>query len=350
LESTRTISDAQKATSLCLLDSIETTAILQLPHCYADYRRSKHLIEFSCARQLYEELDHADLKNRVSQLNSCRQYAYFARNSETGKIRVISNSCHLRWCPVCSDVKRVRIRSAVSEWLSHVRRPKFITLTMSHTTIAIETQIKKLYRAFRLLRQHKFIKQAMRGGIWFFQIKKSKDGNRWHPHLHIVADSDFIDKRLLSLEWFETTGDSYIVDIQEVKKEDEVSEYVSRYCSKPCKLSDFTKTDRHKIADVLHGKRLCGRFGTGAKCDFKSRPVKGTSEWQRLGNWSDFISNRPFDRTVQSIMLAWVRDEPVEYDICKALILQENPETTVPAISPIVPKYRQAYFVDFVHL
>lgn len=331
------------------LDSIETTTIRNLPNCYAEVRRSKYREDFQAAEQLYEDLDHEDGKNRLSQLRECRQYAYFARHKESGKVRVISNSCRLRWCPVCAAIKRIRIADSVSEWLHHISRPKFITLTMSHVSVPVTDQIRHLYRAFRLIRQHKAIRQAMRGGVWFFQIKRAQGDNFWHPHLHIVADSDYIDKRLLSIEWLRSTGNSYIVDIREVKNVKEVSDYVSRYCSQPCKIAQFNKTDRFEIANLLHGKRLCGRFGTGNKCDFKVQRPKEASEWQRLGSWHNFIVNRPFDRSIQRIIEAWVLDESVGYDICQDFIREENPEPAIVPTRVLEVRQRQLVIEEFVH-
>lgn len=329
------------------LDNIETTAIAQLPTCYADLKRSKHAIEFCCAEDLYKELDNADGKNRAENLRQCREFAYFARNSETGKVKIISNSCRLRWCPVCSEAKRTKIYFAVSEWLSHVRKPKFITLTMSHISTPLTEQIEALYRAFRLLRQHKIIRDAMRGGIWFLQVKRSESDNCWHPHLHIVADSDYIDKKLLSQDWLRTTGNSYIIDIRAVENDKEVCNYVSRYCAKPCKLSDFSEADRIEIANVLHGKRLCGKFGTGAKCNFKTERPADASLWQRLGNWSNFIINRPFDPGIQKIIRAYYRNEAVEYSVCEDFIHKENPPELEPVTILLSSKQRQLHIENW---
>lgn len=323
------------------LDSIETTAIAHLPTCYADLKRAKHAAEYAAVETLYGDLDHDDSKNRLSNLHECRQYAYFARHSETGKVRVISNSCRLRWCPVCSEAKRARIRAEVSEWLSHVRKPKFITLTMSHVALPLSEQIAALYRGFRLLRQHKAVKQSMRGGIWFVQIKRSETDGCWHPHLHIIADSNYIDKRVLSQEWFLSTGNSYIIDIRAVQNPQETCDYVSRYCAKPCKLTDYTRDDRIEIATVLHGKRLCGRYGTGRICHFKTERPADFASWQRLGSWRYFIDNRPFEPAIQQIIKAWHSGTSIERSICETFIHEENPCTlaTIPVI--LTDKQRQ---------
>ena len=346
---TKNLPYTQRPARSSQLDTLETSIHSGTPTSYAEFRRSRFKTEFECANELYEDMDHEDGKDRLSKLRECREFAYFARNSETGKVRVISNSCRLRWCPVCAEVRRIQIQRGVFEWLSHIRNPKFLTLTMSHDTLPLSDQIQSLYDAFRLFRRYKSLKTAVRGGIWFFQVKKSEIDNLWHPHLHICLDSDFIDKKLLSVEWLRATGNSYIIDIRKVENESEVSNYVARYSAQPCKMSSIPKGDRSEIANVLFGKRLFGKFGTGRKCCFISEGSKESSVWQRLGNWHDFIVNRPFFPAIQQIIKAWQNDVPIERDLCKDFIQKADPDPGPIITTVLKPKQQQLYIDDFVH-
>jgi hypothetical protein len=306
------------------LDSIETTADNRLPSCYNEQRFSKHLVELEAVKQMYSAVDKAKGSRHVQNLEECRKYAWFAANEKTGQVRVIANACHQRWCPVCADAKRMSIKESVSAWIKSVKRPKFLTLTVAHTSNPLDSQIEDLYRAFRLLRKRTKILEKIRGGVWFFQCKLSKNGQQWHPHLHIALDSDFIDKRLLSLEWFEATGNSYIIDIRAIKDPRKVAEYVSRYCAKPCSMSDFTENHRLEVATVLHGKRLCGTFGTGAQCHLKTGKCENIAEWHRLGNWTDIIINRYNDSRWQAVIKAWATGEGLERDLLQDFIRAES--------------------------
>lgn len=329
------------------LDAIETTVRHHLPNCFSEYRRKNFTDEYQAAVELYGELDYANNGKKLQQLKECRKYAYFARHSETGEVRVIANACKLRWCPVCADAKRVRIKAAVSKWLKTVKRPKFLTLTMSHTSDSLDAQVKALYKAFRLLRKHKAIKDRLRGGIWFFQVKRDKARKYWHPHLHICLDSDYIDKKLLSMEWLNVTGNSYIIDIRAIEDPGKVADYVSRYCAKPCIMSDFTQTDRIEIATVLHGKRLCGRFGSGAQCDFTASTHKDFTVWQRLGSWVDIVVNRHDEPVFRKILRAYLSHESIESGLCEHLIRQNSPDQMSPP--PFTPgvKDPQLHLSDF---
>lgn len=330
------------------LDSLETSIDSSLPTCYSDVRFSKHRDELKAAIETYTALDEGTRRERTYELLECRKYAWFTRHKETGKVKVVANSCRLRWCPVCAEAKQLRIRDAVSKWLRSVTKPRFITLTCSHSANGLDVQIQHLYKSFRLLRTHKGITRKIRGGIWFFQLKLGKRDHCWHPHLHVLVDSDYINQKELSLEWMATTGNSFIVDIRAVKDPGKVADYVSRYCAKPCRMSDFEEDNRHTIATVLHGKRLCGAFGSGRKCSFKTTRPEDFAKWQRLGLWHNIIPNRFYNDLYRRIVKCWSTGDSMPLEDCQGLISESNP----PELPTNEPKRavstNQLFFEEFV--
>ena len=295
-----------------LLDSIETTARNQLPSDYQRLKFGPHTEELRAVQKLYEDLDLENLTEHATELAWCRHFAWLVRHEDTGLVKVVANACHLRWCPVCAQVKRMVIKTAVSKWLRTVKRPKFMTFTVKHSTEPLDDQIRRLYKGYRLFRQHKLLKKKQRGGVWFFQIKRSKKSGEWHPHLHVVADMDYVNKVEIQDEWLLVTGDSYVVDIRAIKDPGKVVDYVARYCATPCRLSDNTPEDRLAIANTLHGKRLCGRFGSGNKCIFKPQRPVDFAKWERIITWSDCILNRKIDTRLAEVIKAWSRGTPLD--------------------------------------
>jgi len=332
------------------LDSIETSVAPEIPTCYADTRRSNHKKEFEAAVSLYEALDSTEGSHRTAQLLDCRKFAWFAWHKETCKVKVIANACKLRWCPVCAESRQMHIREQVTAYIKTIRRPRLLTLTMSHSSDPLQEQVDRLYHAFRLLRKHRAIARLIRGGCWFFQIKKSKRDGCWHPHLHIILDSDYINKFTMSQEWFLTTGNSYIIDIRAITDPGKVADYVSRYCAKPCNLSDFTEADRIEVATVLYGKRICGSFGTGAKCRFASKPPQDAAMWQRIGNWTDIVIDRHNDPELRKVIECYQLGESLERHIFESVLRKvcgtQLPETAI----TVNPNLRQLCWESFVHL
>lgn len=293
------------------LDTIETSVHHSLPTDYSEYRRRHCQAEYEAARDLYVYLDGIDGPQRADRLIGCRSFAYFARNIDTGKVRVVSSACKLRWCPVCAQARSMFLVSQVHKWLTAVSQPKFLTLTMKHTNAPLEHQVKWLYARFRKFRSRKLISRKIRGGIWFFQLKKSKNDEQWHPHLHTVIDADYIPQAVISAEWQKCTGSSSIVDIRAIRSKQAVAEYVSRYCSKPCNLKDFDLMQRIEVHRVFHGRRLCGTWGTGSKIELSRRACADRDSWISIGSWKAVIMQIDTLPRARAIVKAWQLDDTI---------------------------------------
>lgn len=326
---------------------IETTARNHLPKSYQRYRTQYSASEYEAAFKLYCHIDNVEGTERAKLLCECRQYAYFARHSETGKVQVISNACRLRWCPICGRARASVISYEVSNWIRLIRSPKFFTLTLAHSNRPLAEQVATLYKHFRLFRQHKVLKKRVRGGVWFFQVKRSKRSKDWHPHLHCVLDADYIDQRTLSQEWLLTTGNSFIVDIRGIKDPRKVAEDVSRYCSRPSNLVDFLRDDQLEMFTVFHGRRLCGGFGTGRCVRFKPRKSEDFVKWQRLGSWSHIISHRFAERACELVVCAFLTGKVVEVEAVKDLISELPDEQCLHTVPVLQVEDRQLQFKEF---
>lgn len=293
------------------LDTLETTALSRPPQTYRDYCQSHCLAELIATREVYQSFDIPRSAARLDLFDSCRSYAWFARNKLTGLVRVLSSSCKLRWCPMCASTRRWFLTQQVAPWLMDCKKPKFLTLTLAHTNSPISSQIDYLYKCFRKLRNFKLLKDSIVGGIWFFQIKKSKADELWHPHLHCVIDSEYMDKFLLSAAWAQITKTSKIVDIKTVTSIDEMAKYVARYAARPSILSELDPTDRLSLVSALHGRRLVGTWGSGRSISL--RPVKppDSDDWVHVGNWQTVVGCLDSDYRARAIWRAYQTDTPL---------------------------------------
>jgi len=332
---------------LSLVHPIETTIDSRLPHSYSDYRARRHADEYQAALSLYCHIDNIEGTTRAEHFLQCRRWAYFARHRETGKVKVISNACRLRWCPLCAEAKANLIRSNVSEWMKTVKRPKLLTLTVQHTNEPLGVQIERLYKQFRLFRQHKTLKKAIRGGVWFFQLTYRPKSCQWHPHLHCVLDANYISKRLLSLEWLATTGNSFVIDIRAIKHPEKVAFDVARYTSRPCRLADFDKKDQTEIFTVFHRKRFCGGFGTGRQSLLLTKSFEGRANWQRLPAWEIVIANQRDNGAFQAILSAWLSNTSVSYDAVASVIQPDPDKDASEYLHLTIIEEKQAVFKEF---
>lgn len=296
------------------LDNLETTGTSRPPSTYRKYCVEHCQAELEATSNAYEAFDHAHGGKHVDSLNDCRTGAWFARNKVTGKVRVLSSSCKLRWCPMCSATRRWFLTQEVSEWLKTAKKPKFLTLTLAHTSAPLTNQIEHLYSCFRKYRKMKILKSNIAGGVWFFQVKKSKSDSNWHPHLHCVIDSEYISKFDLSKAWAAITVTSNIIDIRTVWDNKNVAEEVARYASRPAMLSKLHSQDRLELIESLHGKRIVGTWGTARLLSLRPSKPPDANDWVNVGSWSIVSLMHNEDERAAAIWKAFKTDKTIPED------------------------------------
>lgn len=141
------------------------------------------------------------------------------------------------------------------------KRLKFLTLTLCGKKEPLKELIDRLIKSFKALRQMP-IWDKVRGGAAFLEVKWSDKAQRWHPHLHILMDSNYLPQHDISDTWRAITKDSYIVDIQQVESTAHVQKYVTKYVTKPL-CHTFVNTPRllDEALLALKGRRLVFCFG-----------------------------------------------------------------------------------------
>lgn len=289
----------------------ETSVLSSDFDSYGSYRRHTHAEEFSAAWSVYDFMDDCNHRSKSDLLSSCRQNAWFTRHIETGEIRIASNACHLRWCPVCAESRKNYIGHSVAGWLEDQKYPKLMTLTLKHRDMPLFHQVTDLYRYFLQLRKLKDFRSIVSGGVWFFQIKQSAKTKEWHPHLHCVVTGKYFPRAHLKHLWLAVTGDSTITDIRSVKDPMGCALEVSRYAAKPGPLKDLTLNDAVELVSVLHGKRICGTWGTGRKISLCPPKFKDKDKWSSVGSWTMVMANRKTDVACFSIYHSWSKHEPL---------------------------------------
>jgi len=245
--------------------------------------------EYNATKTAYHEWDLETKKFRESELDECRTNAWFAIHMPTRTVRVLSSACRLRWCPLCSKSKSARIVENLKPWLHISKGAKFLTLTLKHSNESLDAQITRLYSCFVTFRNRAFVKRSIRGGVWFFQIKWSKDSQTWHPHLHCVMDSEYMAHRVIKAIWHKITGDSDIVDIRSVRSKKKAAEYVARDAARPAKLSDLPTSRAVEVMDAMHGRRLCGTWGSAKGLKLTETPKAAKDEYYSVCRYGDLL-------------------------------------------------------------
>lgn len=289
----------------------ETNDLQPFPPSFREFSNRFHHAESLASEEMYAQLDQSGGTRRLDQFLCCRTKAFFTVNQETLDVRIATNNCRLRWCPVCSG-SLAKFRSfSIRRWLRDHADSRFVTFTLRHSDAPLTHQINWIYYYFRQLRKTRWFRSIARGGVWFFQVTLNRESNQWHPHLHVLLDSPFIPHSKLSEVWKRITRGSFVVDIRSIFNAEKTADYVSRYASRPCQLKKFSLSERTEIFSSFHGRRLCGKWGTAQSCLLSPQRKTDLSGWIKIGSYRSIVESAPFNDYCKIILQAWKTGSPL---------------------------------------
>ena len=281
-------------------------------HTYRGYLLKPRMDSYVRALEIYADVDGSFGGKFSSRLQACRKYAWFVQSSITNKLRVQSSRCKLRWCPICRDVSRMIVTTAVKEWLEHQDYPKMITLTLMHSDDPLNLQIKRLYASFQKLKSRALFKRLVTGGVWFFQLKFNDRTQEWHPHIHCLVAGKYLPHGKLKSLWHKITGDSYVVDIRPVKDLDSCSSEVARYATSPADIAAVSLDRALEIYHATKHRRICGSWGSARSMVLRPRPLEDTGEWSKVADFYFINTTKQYDPRALEFWKCFQRGTPYE--------------------------------------
>lgn len=189
--------------------------------------------------------------------------------------------------------------------------PRLVTLTLKHTTSPLADQVNALYDYFRKFRKRKFFADRCKGGVWFFHIKKSQKDKLWHPHLHMLIDSDFLEHKRISELWCKITGGSKIVHVKAISNPANSVKHAARYSAEPCDLSAHSLADGLEVYYALVGRRICGTWGSARVISFRPKPQDDKKHWKNIGSYDMVRQLKDSDDRAHAIWKAYCLGKPV---------------------------------------
>jgi len=214
-------------------------------------------------RRVWDSMRRTGQSNsRMRSFGSCGSFSSIEQHiTDANKFRIRCNHCNDRLCVPCGNARAVRLLEALRP-MCRDKRLSFITLTLRASKETLTETIDRIYKCFKLLRTMPLWADKVRGGAAFLETKKADGFKRWHTHLHILCDADYMEQGFLSKAWHMLTKDSFRVDIQRVHSEENLQKYVTKYVTKP--LSPTFVSDPDSLDEALKslkGRRLCMCFG-----------------------------------------------------------------------------------------
>lgn len=288
------------------VQTIETTQISPEFKSYRGYLRHENPAAVQAADDFYEMVDVVIEKGYREKLDDCRSRAWFVRNKDTGDVRVAAKQCRLRWCFHCSEAKQQFITNAISPWWKAAKEPKLLTLTIKSNDDPLSVQTKFLYHCFTKLRQRKFVKDKIRGGVWFYQVTYNKETRQWHPHIHVLIDSPYLDHSELKVAWKKITMGSTIVHIRLVHDPEKTLAHNARYAARPVALLSIPEYRWGEMFEAFDGRRICGTFGTAKEISMRPQKPDDSDKWVSVGGFKTVLMCRDMDEDARAIWRAWL--------------------------------------------
>jgi hypothetical protein len=210
--------------------------------------------------------DHPALR-LAHKLEGCGRHPAILWSEDAQRLTVSRSLCKSRVCPTCGEKRARRLRSTLLPVVRELDSPRMITLTLAATDDDLEDQLKRLTDCFARLRRRKAAKAYLRGGVYVTEITYNPETDRWHPHLHIVAEGRYWPQRELAALWHTITGDSRICDIRACHDRRSTVNYVTSYVSKSQTPRDVPPERLWEWCRATHGRPLARPFGVchGAK-------------------------------------------------------------------------------------
>lgn len=259
--------------------------------------------------------------NQKIRFQKCGTNAWLQRSPSTGRLRLTSETCKLRFCPAC----RLAAARHAAKWIEQAltadkrRHWRFVTLTLRHSHKPLTEQMAHLRKSFRRLRQRRWWRNHVAGGFAVIEVKVSDADALWHPHLHVLCHGSFLDQRLLSKQWLLATRDSMIVDVRAVKDAAYAASYVSKYINKPPPTCVMQTVEYfNEWLDATRYAKLIIKFGSVPPYEPPQNEPDYPADWQPLCSLVTCIARaNAGDHLARSWLNAVMEapDEPADPDL-----------------------------------
>ena len=224
----------------------------------------------------------------------CGMKSWIEWSPSEKRYRLLISGCNLRWCPHCAPRLNRRWSRNIEAMMNGAGKHdyKLITLTTRHSDTPLSDQVSDLKKLFRRLRQRKLWLRHVTHGIAVIEITYNQKEKRWHPHLHVICKSSYIEQGHLSQAWLSITGDSQICDIREVKTARGAAGYVAKYVAKAPPNGTIANIELAKEwLETVTKTRLFIRFGKPKTPIDPDPSDKDHGDWYRMLGLNDLLAS-----------------------------------------------------------
>jgi len=215
---------------------------------------------------------------RISECGSVVLLRDYFENPDVGVRLHKANYCHLRkGCELCALVASARTVARLITPVQSILEaranlvPLLVTSTVSNGPDLAE-RVRHVLQSWKAVRGSGrlydlagLFSSAWAGGYWQLEVKRGGGSGLWHPHIHALV---FHDGPLpadatarYARQWAGVTGDSSVVDVQEVDLSQGLVKPLLEIGRYTTKFSKVSAADRLEILEELQDVRSCGAWG-----------------------------------------------------------------------------------------
>lgn len=199
-------------------------------------------------------------QKQARRMEACCQWPIICER-EDGTACIWMQSCRDRLCPRCAHFRGLRLSTRLEATVRKWSAPKHVVLTLQATRAPLSERIDDLTKSFRRLRQTRLWRGLVRAGIYVIEVKRNTENGTWHPHLHVLMDSEYVPQSSLANQWNICSKGSRVVWIEAIHDRSRMVKYVSKYLGKGIQTEGWTDEEVCELSDGLHRRRTHGGFG-----------------------------------------------------------------------------------------
>lgn len=169
--------------------------------------------------------------------------------------------CYQKTCPVCLNARKSLLSARFKVMLDRMESPMLWTFTLKSSNRTLKECHQAITKAFAKLRTLPEFANRVKGGFWSFEATWNSERSQWHPHLHAVIDTPYLNIDRMRRQWLNITGDSNVIQFVRVRSNEHAARYVAKYCCKPPDLFALPAPQLLQYAVGMKSVRLWGAWG-----------------------------------------------------------------------------------------
>ncbi len=254
-----------KPASAPSLDTVQQVDIREREFRAASLRKSERwTLRTPTKKDIIKRLEKISHKDALRMKQCCSLFKHLTCGQHTLR-SYPTFRCKKPFCPDCAAERANRLSRQTEAKIAEAMRTNkgrlcFLTLTMKNAA-TLDGGLSNLKKSFANFKRKKVFKERIKGYFGGFDYTFNSKTNDFHVHLHlIILRGKFWKQSDISDAWRDVTGDSFIVDIREIKDAGKGVKEVCKYAVKP---NDLMKMPDDKFLEVVKMKKGTRMFISG---------------------------------------------------------------------------------------